>query len=134
MRVVKTKQPIEINKQFGLSYPLYFALGDWFVGKLKADNGEEINGFVFQVKQYYKKDGQNVMLPPQNCMYKRSTFRSQFGNMTINDFIDQWPELMIQQMAYVNAKEFDGTEIQFMKFYGLGVDDFEIVEDGTISE
>lgn len=133
MQVVRTKQPVTVNDQLGIQKQVYFKLGDWYFGKARSAQGEEVDAVQFQVIQYFKDDnGDDVLMNVSNAIYKRSTFFAQFGSLTFDAFVAGWPHMMIQQMAYVNSKEWTGTEVQYIRYWGLNADGFEVVEDGVL--
>jgi hypothetical protein len=131
MQVVRTKKVVPVDGQLGIDKQVYFKLGDWYFGKARTPQGEEVDAVQFQVIQYFKdEDGNDVVMRATNATYRRSTFFSQFGEMTFNAFVTMWPHLMIQQMAFVNSKEWTGNEVQYIRYWNLTADDFEVVEDG----
>lgn len=118
---VKTKQAQLIDAQNGISEVVYFKKLAMTVNDLEDTVSFVIGTFVKQGEEYHQ-----VKATP--CIFKQSTFEALFGEMTISQFNQSIPTIMIQQIDYVNKKTWDGTEIMpQIKFWSLSATDLEIV-------
>lgn len=66
----------------------------------------------------------------EKAIFKKETFFSQIGAITP----EQFDENLIAQIAYVNSKEWTGTEIMQTFYWNLGINDMEIVTTQQLQE
>jgi hypothetical protein len=82
-----------------------------------------------QGETYYVNEPKTVTIPikriisKRDAIYKMSTFYGAVGNPTP----DQYDDVMIAQIDFINSKVWDGTEAQKVYFWNLTASDVEKV-------
>jgi hypothetical protein len=82
-----------------------------------------------QGETYYVNEPKTVTIPikriisKRDAIYKMSTFYGAVGNPTP----DQYDDVMIAQIDFINSKVWDGTEAQKVYFWNLTAADVEKV-------
>jgi len=64
-----------------------------------------------------------VQFDAREAKYKKTTFDAKFGNITPAQF----DEALIQEIVYLNNKDWTGQEIQKVLFWNLGASDMKIL-------
>lgn len=69
----------------------------------------------------------------RDSVYKQSTFKASFGEMTLNNFDASKGALMIQEVHIVNNKICDPIETNCNYFWNLQATDMEVVSDAELT-
>ena len=89
--------------------------------RMDGETGETVN--------YYEAEERTVTRPflkiisKRDAIYKMSTFYGAVGNPTPS----QYDDVMIAQIAFINSKVWDGSEVQKVYFWELTASDVEKV-------
>lgn len=136
MKLVKTKLPFEIDTLQGLSAILYFKpcnrteddtkmivtfdVDVMIKTTLVSETTNPVNGEVVSEEREVFK-----LIKKRKAIYRMTTFDMLFPNgLKRSDYCEKF----IEQMEYVNSKEWTGKELQVVKYGNLTSEDVEIVE------
>jgi hypothetical protein len=92
------------------------------------ENGDTVNYVEFEnkaVTQPVKR-----IISKREAVYKMSTFYGAVGNPTPS----QYDDVMIAQIAFINSKVWDGSEVQKIYFWNLTASDVEKVSAEEMQE
>lgn len=98
---------------------------------------EDENGNPTLIPQTTKQTELGVMIHPkleifrtEKALFKLSTFEALFGSLKESEY----DPVLIQQIAYVNSKEWTGDEIMQTYYWNLGETDLEIVDKSELQQ
>jgi hypothetical protein len=129
-RIVRTISPvtIQLGSQPSIEVQIYFQVrrGGFDFDKRSHKDPSIRNVYRFMVDAMeYDSESKKLKhiknVSPIEAEYKMNTFRSIFGESTINDWFDSFPEQIISQIDYTSTNEAGS-------YFGLKEDDMEIVE------
>ena len=109
--LVKSIDPVIVNVRTGREAVVYFGISlmqDNYNEKFK--NEERTITYVIEVFEYV--DGEFIQIQgvsPIPAKYKKSTYYSLFGSLTLNEIEVQKADLMISQISYNSVDYFDLT-------------------------
>jgi len=117
--LVKSIDPVVINLRTGREEVVYFGVS------LMQDNYNEIfkeeeRTITYVIEVFELIDGNFISIQgvsPIAAKYKKSTYYSLFGEMTLNEIEAQKAALMIEQIDY-NSENYFGLTADKLEIYG----------------
>lgn len=91
------------------------------------ENGDTVNYVEFENKSVTRPFLK--IISKRDAIYKMSTFYGAVGNPTPS----QYDDVMIDQIAFINSKVWDGSEVQKVYFWELTASDVEKVTEQEIN-
>lgn len=127
MELIRTKNPVSLNPMTGLTKQTYLQK---VRVEEKTEDGQEIVTYYIQLFYEIIIQGVHYLVPHVQipCPYKQATFEMVTSGLTPSQIRDFMPELMIQQMAYVNSLPAETRIEKGIGFWGLDTSEFEVVE------
>lgn len=123
--MIRSKDPQLVDAQNGAMAVVYMEIHDMEMRE-KRLGGPIVSYLVSK----YMKNENGILVPIDQsiAMFKMSTWLNLFGALTMQYIQANKDQLFITQIGYVNALQYDGTELQRVRYWpNTTAADWEIV-------